>query len=420
MNIWILNHYATNQYFDGTGRHQAFGKYLTRMGHDVKIFCANTVHNSDKIVVVCDNGYVEKLGNDGVKYVFVKTRSYEGNGKSRFFNMMDYYRIVRKTMDIYKANKCIPDIIIASSVHPLALLAGIKWGKKNKTPCICEIRDLWPESIVAYSSKLTKKNPIIKVLYKLEKWIYINADALIFTSEGGADYIKEQGWMGKIHRDKVHHICNGVDLEIFTENTKLNKYVDKDLEINNDLKIVYAGAIRLVNNLRMIVEAAEIIQHKGFQHIKFIVFGDGDEKEKLEAYVFKNKIKNVIFKGRVDKKYIPSILQRSDICLLHNTSTILDKYGQSQNKLFEYLASGKCVLQTYTTGYSICRKYGCGIMLDKQSANSLAEKIIILDKNRTIIKKKGQNALKAVKDYDYKVLTDKLLSIIEDVNRIDE
>jgi GTPase SAR1 family protein len=37
-------------------------------------------------------------------------------------------------------------------------------GKKFNIPVICEIRDLWPESIVAYS-KFSKRNLIIKLLY---------------------------------------------------------------------------------------------------------------------------------------------------------------------------------------------------------------------------------------------------------------
>ena len=36
-------------------------------------------------------------------------------------------------------------------VHPLTLVAGIKIGKKLKVPCICEIRDLWPESFIAHN-----------------------------------------------------------------------------------------------------------------------------------------------------------------------------------------------------------------------------------------------------------------------------
>ena len=34
MKIWMLNHYATNQYFDGAGRHQSFAKYLIGDGQE--------------------------------------------------------------------------------------------------------------------------------------------------------------------------------------------------------------------------------------------------------------------------------------------------------------------------------------------------------------------------------------------------
>ena len=49
-----------------------------------------------------------------------------------------------------------PDIIIASSVHPLTMVAGIKIARKLKIPCICEIRDLWPEAIFSFG-KLKEK-----------------------------------------------------------------------------------------------------------------------------------------------------------------------------------------------------------------------------------------------------------------------
>ena len=50
MKVWILNHYATDMYFDSGGRHHSLAKYLIKLGHDVKIFCANTEHNSSRIV----------------------------------------------------------------------------------------------------------------------------------------------------------------------------------------------------------------------------------------------------------------------------------------------------------------------------------------------------------------------------------
>ena len=43
-NIWILNHYASDMYFDHGGRHYNFAKFLRRAGYAPVIFGANSKH----------------------------------------------------------------------------------------------------------------------------------------------------------------------------------------------------------------------------------------------------------------------------------------------------------------------------------------------------------------------------------------
>ncbi|MEW8965925.1 glycosyltransferase, partial [Staphylococcus arlettae] len=231
-----------------------------------------------------------------------------------------------------------PDIILASSVHPLTLVAGIYIAKKFKVPCISEVRDLWPESIVAYGI-LKEKNLLSRIMYMGEKWIYKKSESIIMTWEGGYDYIKNKGWFDKINKSKIHHISNGVVINEFNENSEKFIIDDEDLNDYSLKNFVYTGSIRKVNNLRLLVEASRIIQNRGFDDIKILIYGDGEEREYLELLVQKYKLNNIEFKGKIPKKYIPNILKNSYATLLHNTSTKLDKYGQSQNKFYEYLAA---------------------------------------------------------------------------------
>ena len=71
-----------------------------------------------------------------------------------------------------------------------------------------EVRDLWPLSIVEYKG-ISNTNPIIRFLYKLERKIYKEADAIIFTMEGGKDYIKDKKWKDAVSFNKIFHINNG-------------------------------------------------------------------------------------------------------------------------------------------------------------------------------------------------------------------
>jgi len=80
--VWILNHYATNQFLEHGGRHYCFAKYLIRSGWKVRIFCADTVHNSTRRMIQ-DGGLFDEQECDGIPFVFVRARPYAGNGKQR-------------------------------------------------------------------------------------------------------------------------------------------------------------------------------------------------------------------------------------------------------------------------------------------------------------------------------------------------
>jgi hypothetical protein len=58
----------------------------------------------------------------------------------------------------------------------------------------------------------SRYNPLIIALYWLEKWIYRNASALVFSMRGGWDYVKQKGWDKAVRHSKVFHINNGVDI----------------------------------------------------------------------------------------------------------------------------------------------------------------------------------------------------------------
>lgn len=414
-NVWIFNHYATKMYKEQAGRHYWFAKNLIKEGYTPKIFCASTIHNSDENIGSYRKNKYSTDTISKIPFIFVKTPIYINNGKQRIKNMFTFYKNLFSTAKEFSEIYGKPDIIIASSVHPLTLIAGIKIAKKFGIPCICEVRDLWPESIVAYG--ILKRTSIIsKVLYFAERKIYENANSIIMTWEGGKEYIIDQGWSKDINLKKIKHISNGVVIKEFDQNSIDHIIDDSDLNHENYKNIVYAGSIRKVNNLGLLLDAAKIIEKQGNSEIQFLIYGEGDEKSKLIERCKKENINNVIFKGAVPKRYVPSILKNAYVNILHNSSTSLDKYGQSQNKFFEYLAAGKCIVQTYSTGYSICEKYSCGISAPEQNAQEIAKAVITACANEEENYQMGKNARTAAYDYDFSKLTDELIDVIEDVS----
>lgn len=416
--VWLINHYAGNMFFDKGGRHYWFAKYLKKDGYEPVIFCANTKHGArEQWVDTSALCKIKTAKEIGTSFVFVKSSLYEGNGAERIKNMFGFYINLKRVADYYASKYGKPDVIIASSVHPLTMVAGIQLAKKFNVKCICEVRDLWPEAILSYSNRIKKHSLFAKVMYAGEKWIYEKADAVIFTQEGGPNYVSEQGWDkehgGSIDNNKLFHINNGVDLEAFDENKKEHPYANEYLDNPSLYKVVYCGAVRRINNLGLIIDAAKLITNP---NIVFIIFGSGDELDELKARLVKENIKNVVFMGRVNKKYVPSIDSKADLNLVHWEMNPLLKVGESYNKSFEYFAAGKPVFYTIRPGYSIVEKYQCGRLTEGFEPKDIASGIDAMSNMSEEEKKQMSiNARKAAEVYDFNNLTNKLIDIIERV-----
>lgn len=418
--VWLMNHYASHMLFDKGGRHYFFAKYLDRTGYKPIVFCANIMNNrTEERCIETERLWKVKVAKEiNTPFVYVKARRYQGNGKQRILNMFDFYFNVKKAAKEYAARYGRPDVIIASSVHPLTMIAGIQLAKQFGVKCICEVRDLWPEAIVAYSKRITKNSIPAKIMYAGEKWIYKKADAVIFTQEGGPDYVCGHNWDrkhgGPVENEKLFHINNGVDLEAFDANAIQFPYHDVDLENPDIFKVVYAGAIRRINNLGLIVDAAKLVTNP---KIKFIIFGDGDELEILRKRVKDEGVTNVVFKGRVNKQYIPAIDSMADLNLVHWEMNPLLRVGESYNKSFEYFAAGKPVFYTIRPGYSIVKKYKCGRLTNGFQPKDIAVGIqAMAEMSESEKVKMAVNARKAAEVYDFKNLTKSLIEIIERVS----
>ena len=114
------------------------------------------------------------------------------------------------------------------------------------------------------------------------------------------------------------------------------------------------------------------------------------------------------------KTAVPYVLSRAEVSILHNSRSILDKYGQSQNKFFEYLAAGRPVLMTYSVGHSVCEARQCGLELENQTPEAVAdalEQLSCLSAEDYLTY--CHNARTAAVDYDFANLTKKLIAVLE-------
>ena len=412
-NVWILNEYATPPKYGSIVRHHNLAKYMDKDKYNVYIIASSAIHNSDINLIETKELY--KISNiDGINYIHIKTSQYKGNGIKRIINILQFFfntKRARKKLvnDIGK-----PDIIYASSPMPTTALLGIDLAKKMKVQnSIIEVRDLWPDSVVSFGVA-SKRNILVKILYWIEKIMYLKADKLVFTRQGGKEYISTKKYKDKIDYSKIYNINNGVDIEQYKYNESHYTIDDEELNDKNTFKLLYTGGIRKSYNIKQILELAQKIQENNFENVKIFLYGNGNEKQEMIEYCKQNHIKNVVFRDFIDNKYIPDIMSKCDICLLHGKNVEIFKYGTSQNKMFAYLYSGKPIISSFYNKYDLIEKNGCGITLKNNTLEEYYEAFVKIYNTYNEKKYEYQkNERNLLEQFDYETLAKQLEKIIE-------
>ena len=403
--IWFVSHYSMPPEYEQRIKTQMYAHFLGQQGIDCTIFSASTIHNTDINLIHGKEEYVERQYGD-LKFIHIRCSDYSKTDIKRIINMEQFSYRFNRIAERYTP----PDVIVADT-YCVSYKPIYKYCKRHKIPFVVDVRDLWPQSIVEYLH-FSENNPIIRIMYNMERNMFVNADRLIFSFDGGYEYIQDRKLGKLISKEKVFYINNGVDLEEFQKNSRSYMVEDADLSNPDFFKVVYVGSIRKVNNLGLLLDAAKEISN---DKIKFLIWGSGDELEELRMRIRNEKINNVTFKGQIEKKYIPYITQMADLNLIHNNPAEIFKYGISFNKMFDYMASGKPSLTTFPCKHNPAVYEGAGVDVIDTTPREIAKTIDYLSKSD--LTEYAKKAKEAAQKYDYKVLSMRLLEILSNIKQ---
>lgn len=405
--IWIVNQYCVP--VPNRTRQIILSQYLEERGYKVYILCGSTVHGQNKNLITDKRKYIAQRF-DGADFLVIKTGNYNGNSIKRVLVSLQFqYSIKRLSRQLPK-----PDVIVSD----FAGLFGnvfLSWKRKYKTKLIFDILDLWPEAMVDVG--YLKKNSLpAKILYQMEHTSYREADGIIFSFEGGRDYITEKKWDiangGDVDINKVGYLNNGVDLATVDHRRENLPLDDPDLDLDV-FKAAYLGSIRLVNDVELLVEAAKALQERGIEDILILVYGDGDHRPMLEEKVKEYGLRNIKFKGRLPVEYAPNMLSKCNLNLFSFKNIPAARFGGSQNKLFMYFASGKPVLSSFHPNYDLVKDRGCGIVVPS-TPEAIADGIVrFRDMPTDEYQQYCHNCRTVAEEFDYKNLVTVLIDQIE-------
>lgn len=407
--IWLINQYAMPPKLESRLRTIKFAHYLQEAGYEVTIFASSIMHNMN-IDLIADNSLFIERQYDDLNFVHIKTKMYKKNNLSRVIGLVQFPLRFLKIAKKYPA----PDIIIQTATVPFGNII-YRYAKKVRAKYIVEVLDLWPETF-ADLEIISRKNPLLFFLYKAEKWLYTKADEIVFSMEGGKEYIIDKKWNieqgGTINLSKVHYINNGVDLSDFDRYKNAFQLEDAELSDRTKRKVIYLGSIRLANNLKRLIDAAALL--KEYKDVIFLLYGDGDDRKPLERYCKENGFNNVVFKEKwIDPKYVPYVLSQATINILNYMPGNFGKYGGSQSKMFQYMASGKPICSNLKMMYCLINKYNLGIAKEYGSSQAYSDAILrLLQLNNEDYMDMCKRSRDAAIEFDYKNLTNNLISLL--------
>ncbi len=405
--LWILNHYAISPDMPGGTRHFDLASELVKKGHDVTIFASGFDHHTHRYIKIDPKEKIRVEEYDGVRFVWINTTPYSKNDWRRVMNMISYgWRVLRCDRGLPK-----PDVVIGSSMHPFAALAGWRLARRHKARFIFEVRDLWPQTAIDMGAMKENSFPA-KLLYAWEKFMYEKAEKIIVLLPYAKEYIVSRG----ISTEKIFWLPNGVNLDRFDHPSPLDpeSEVAKAFERYRDrFKVVYIGAHGVPNGLDIILEAAKFIQDKNAD-IHFIMVGEGAEKGRLVNKARDLEITNIIFCEPVPKQAVPTVLLSSDCLVFSIPSFDIYRYGVSLNKSFDYLASAKPVVMAGNPRNNIVKEANCGIAVEPENPEALADAIIeIYNMPEEKRKELGMNGRRYVEQHhSTKILAEKLEALL--------
>lgn len=400
MKIWILNHVALKPNEKGITRHYDLAKEMVEEGHEITIFASSFLAYLFRWRDPKRKNYRENV--NGVIFEWVWTLPYRGNGPRRLLNMISYlFTALYRGMKLKEQ----PDVVVGSSVHLFACLAGYFLSKWKKARYIVEIRDLWPRTLIDFGA-ISEWHPLAIMFGLIERFVYKKAERIIVTLPGAHQYITSLG----IPREKIYYIPNGINLERKRELSYKPSLEEEILNIRKKHRKIamYVGAHGMANALFTVVQSAQYVNP---DEIAYVFIGEGPEKPKLmeDAKPFAN----IYFFDGIPKNEVLSTLALADVLLVSMLNTQLYKYGISLNKLNDYLLSGKPILFAGNVYNNIVGEARAGLTVEPENPEAFAKGLIALanldEEEQSAIQQSSYEYLS--ENHDMKKLAQKFLAV---------
>lgn len=388
MRILLLTQYYPPETGAPQNRLSGLAHELKSAGHEVCVLTAMPNYPAMEIHPEYRGKWFVEEEIEGIK-VF-RSWIYVNKKRNIVSRLLNYFSFTFSSIVIAPKVHGKIDVIMCESPPLFLGISGWWISKRKKAKLVFNVSDLWPES--AEKLGVVSNRFFLKLATHLEEFFYRKSFMITGQTQGIVNSIKT-----RFPEKTVHWLPNGIDPSIF--NAAPDPAIRSAMGFDkDDFLFLYAGIIGLAQGLDIILDAASKVP--GELRIKFLLLGEGPEKERLIKRKGNEKLDNVFFLDLVPKDKVPAIIHAVDAAVIPLKK--MDLFlGAIPSKIFENLALKKPVILAVggEAKQLFIDKGKCGIYTEPEDAEAMCKAAVYLATHKDEARQMGENGRLFVEKY---------------------
>ena len=402
MRILYVSHYFPPEMGAPAGRVAGLAREWARAGHEVHVLTGFPHHPTGIIPPEYRRAFRRGFLRERVDgYDVHRTWIFPAANRGKFRRSLNYASFMASAAVTGALRIERPDVMVATSPQLLCAVAGHLLAKRFGTPLVMEVRDLWPESLVAVGAS-RHSSALVRMLERLACQMYRRASHVVTITEAQRAAIVAEGISG----ERVSVVPNGVD-DVFFENRAAQPNGGRFV-------VTYIGTLGMAHRLETLLEAARMLRDDA--GVEFRIVGEGARREALEARAKELQLTNVQFVGERPRGEVPRWIAESSACvvLLRRTEVFLTVVP---SKMLEIMAGGRpIILGVEGEARALLERASAGLSIAPENAEQLAAAVRKLQSDATLAAQCGENGKAFVRrEFRRETLAARYLELLERV-----
>lgn len=361
--IWYISKYASPPGSEGNARGFCFAEHFVEMGHTAVVigsYSNHFAHTRKQDWRAFGRGFDKAVFSD-VVFLLHKTIRYQKTAS--LMRILSWFHFEWGLFRLKSSAIPAPSHIIVSSLSLLSVLNGWRLSRKYSARLVFEVRDIWPLTL-EIEKGLSPRNPFVYFLRWVERFGYEKADVVVGTMPNLEPHVSS------ISRRpvRVETIPLGIDpalMSLSPEFRPQNKEKDR-------LVVGYIGSIGTSNSLQILVKAAR--QMGPDCGVTFHFWGGGDLFDSLQSQTIHDS--HIHFHGPLPRSKVFEAMEKSNVLVFSTEKSRIWEYGQSLNKVQEYMLAGRPIVGAYSGFPSMVNEAECGVFVHPDDSRALVESLL--------------------------------------------